>query len=58
MQAERKRKKKENPMHIRERPAWWVTGNKIDTINQMLYIRLSGAGFLRIALDLGTKCQE
>jgi len=45
-------------MHIKERPAWWVTGNKVDTINQMPYIRLSGGDFLRIALDIGTKCQE
>ena len=44
-------------MHIRERPARWVTNSKIDTINQMHYIRLSGGGFLRIAHEIGTRCK-
>ena len=47
-------------MHIRERPAWWVTSRKIDTINQMRYIRLSGAGSemngLRSHQDPGHGC--
>lgn len=51
------KKKKGNQMHIKERPAWWVTSRMVNTINQMHTIRLSDGGFLRIVPEKGAKCK-